>query len=281
MRSKILLLTIAIAGLLFRVPGNPDGTLTNENTPTLVLDTKPPELLGYLSEFSLPFPKQTSSAKPILPFNHEMLQGEIDYVDYHVGCRMWLIQSHSGREPLETPRLHCYSEEVGSLEEVEVYAGMKFYSGHILRREDSGKPVALVRVWPAGSEWYEQELWTKSLPNGRAARLTAGGVYTLAPNRSKAAFWRADGKGYHSLHVWDSRTENIDHVISMWEEDPGSGTSWRWRWSADSMALNIRGTCNGFELSRNRGRREFDLVYLLSKKQIFHVPSGPGATPSK
>ena len=153
---------------------------------------------------------------------------------------------------------------------------MSVSDAFVLSDENQENPFILVSVRPTtNSDWWISELWTNNLRLGTASRMIAGGDCKIAPDRSKIAFWRRDGNGFHSLHVWDVKTDTIEDVISMWEIDPGSGTSWEWRWSADSKALNIQGACSGFHRYWKRGRKEFNLVYLVEAKRMFAIGQQP------
>jgi len=105
-----------------------------------------------------------------------------------------------------------------------------------------------------------------------SSRLTDGGYCKASQDHSHVAFWRADESGFHSFHILDLRSGNIDDVISMWESDPGSGISWDWGWSADSKAIYIEGACGGFYHHRKWEYKQLDLIYLVNTRQMLQVP---------
>jgi len=268
--SGKVLLTVAVVGSLFGACGS--RTMLTEKAPGVVSGTNVPELKLYEVEFASPVLTQNRVNERSLPFDRSSVHGQIDQIDHHTNYGMWLVLAHTGPSPSDGQKVYYYCEASGGVTRVTAYSRMRVYSASIVSRGSGTEPFILASVLPAGSVWYAAELWTNRISSSTPARLTIGGVYTLAPDRSKVAFWRTDGDGYHGLHVWDVHTGEIGNVVSMREQDPGSGTSWDLRWSADSAAINIRGACSGFQRSSAVGRREFNLVYIVSRKQLFQLP---------
>jgi len=57
-------------------------------------------------------------------------------------------------------------------------------------------------------------------------------------------------------------------VCTLWESDPGSGTSFDARWSKDSKALNLYGTTGGFSHDRQRAF-EINVIYIVESGEAY------------
>ena len=57
-------------------------------------------------------------------------------------------------------------------------------------------------------------------------------------------------------------------VCTLWESDPGSGTSFSARWSRDSRAFHLYGTTGGFIHDRQRAFT-IDAIYLVESGQAY------------
>ncbi len=89
------------------------------------------------------------------------------------------------------------------------------------------------------------DIWTQEnniSPDGKM-------YLSVIPERS--LIWRAR-TGYNSIILVNRETKEKKTILSLWEADPGSGFSFHFFWSIDSIFLHIRGGTQGF----NRGKLE-------------------------
>lgn len=61
-------------------------------------------------------------------------------------------------------------------------------------------------------------------------------------------------------------------MLTLWESDPSSGESFRYRWSRDACALQIDGRTAGFERHGALRNRTLCLVYLVDGGRLFDLP---------
>jgi hypothetical protein len=261
---------IVVVGFFFTSGCEPRSKLP-EAVPNISPATDAIELHHYVLEFAIPAHRPDSEIEPFVPFKRNMIQGRIDSVDHNTNCSLWLIRSHSGSAYFEDQKLYLYSEKSNSLKELTVYLGTRFEGAVVLCDEPGEEPLILTTIWPPNSRWYTMELWTNRVGTTASSRLTVGGSFKVSPDHSKVAFWRTDGEGFYSLHLWDVGTRAIEDVISLWELDRGSGTSWDWTWSADSKVLNVQGVCGGFHQKREGGRNQFNFLYVVKEKKMYYI----------
>jgi hypothetical protein len=238
-----------------------------ETVPIIRPLTNAPGLERYLPNLPSPTPR----GELVIPIEKHLIAGRVISVDHNTNCSLWLIRSLSGTNYPDGQRLYLYSDKSKQLNEVTGFNGLPLREAFVLSDRNGQNSFILASVQPANAHWYMTELLTNDLRANVALRLTAGYKCKVAPDHLKVAFWRTDSDWFHSLHIWDVTTGRIENVISLWELDPGSGTSWDWGWSEDSKALRIQGVCGGFYRNRARGRKEFDLLYVLDTKQMFSV----------
>jgi len=245
--------------------GSKDETV--QKLPAFTPLTNAPALERYVTEFASPTPQ----GELLIPVQRHLIAGGVISVDHNTNCWLWLIRSHTGSNYYDGQRLYLYSDKSAQFSEVKAFNGLGVREAFVLSDQNGEHPFILASVRPTNALWWVGELLTNNLRSNAVLRMTAGDRCKVAPDHLKVGFWRANSEGFHSFHVWDLSTGCIENVISMWETDPGSGTSWQWEWSADSKALHIQGTCSGFSRSRAGGRKEFDLLYLVDTKQVFSL----------
>jgi hypothetical protein len=272
MRYFLILLGIAaLIGMGCPGCGREAASETVETVPAIHSLTNAPELGRYAVEFARDDAKPVEKQALLIPIGRNLIAGSIISVDHNTNCSLWLILSHSGSNYFDGQKLYLYSDKISQLNELTVYKDLRVLNSFVLSDNRGEQPFILASVWPTNSDWWVGELRTNNLRMGSALRMATGRWCKVAPDHSMAAFWRDDSAGFHSLHLWDVNTGGIQNVISMWESDPGSGTSWDWDWSADSRALNIRGTCGGFYRHRWRENKQFNLLYMVKDRQMFSI----------
>jgi hypothetical protein len=277
MKCYPVVLCLLLPVLLLGGCGAKNEFAVREVVPLVNRSTKVAGLDKYVYEFSRLDSKNLEPAEPFVPFARELIKGHIDSVDHNTNSSMWLIRSHSGSGYYDGQKLYLYSDQSDSLNEVKAFGEKRIDCPVLAFREQGPEGYILASVWPPHTHWWMTELWTNNLGTGALGRMAAGGNCKIAPDHSHAAFWRTDGTGFHSLHIWDVNSGTVEDVISVWEADPGSGTSWDWNWSGDSKALGIKGTCSGFRRREGRasGSRRLNLVYIVAERKMFDVSDIP------
>jgi hypothetical protein len=104
--------------------------------------------------------------------------------------------------------------------------------------------------------------------------LSPGHQLVVSPNRRHVAFLTSGNgmDGFHNIWIFDAVTGQSRRLLSLWETDPGSGTSFDYDWSHDSKALVIKGSTQGFRRDRFGQYRKFILVYDLESSRFYDVP---------
>jgi len=265
----ILACVIAMA-LYWCWPG--DWADTVEKVPEIAPLTNFPALERYALEFPQLGSEPRRRPEAFLSFDPSLIQGNVGMVDHNTNCSLWLFLTYSGSNYYDGQKLHLYSDESNRLDEITAYSSVEVSQAFVLSEKNGESPFILASVCPTNAKWWDKELRTNKLHASTARRMTSGGACHVSPDHLKVAFWRQNGAGFHSLHMWVVGAACIDDVISMWESDPGSGTSWYCHWSADSKALNIRGTSRGFYRDRQHYQQEFNLLYVVEDKRMFSLP---------
>jgi hypothetical protein len=111
--------------------------------------------------------------------------------------------------------------------------------------------------------------------SGDARYLFPGDMPAPSPDRRAVAFLRSERRGFHSLHLWQTGTDESVTVVSLWEADPGSGPSFSWNWSSDSKVLFVRGASRGFENSPERSIRQVRLLYDVEGDRLVELKTAP------
>lgn len=230
-------------------------------------------LREYLRErVPIPSDQNMSLASSVLKSNG-LAAVTIDAVDKSPDGSELLIRTHQGQGFFTNARLYLFEMRSNVLKDLAQFARRDVESASILGGGNTNGPLIVLEMKPPNQQWWVRELWTNHLGLGLESRLTIGGRHQISPDHSKIAFWREDGSGYYTLHVWEHQTGQIRDVLGVWETDVGSGPSWTLAWSADSKAISIRGDCGGFQRDGSKGRRVFDLICLVTEQRVFTIPS--------
>jgi hypothetical protein len=97
-----------------------------------------------------------------------------------------------------------------------------------------------------------------------------GSQYVGSPDGRYLALTREARRAYHTVFVWDERTQTLHPVVSIQEGDPGSGASHTYRWSADSGALFISGWG---ALPLRGAENPLSYVYVVREDKLYRVTS--------
>lgn len=108
--------------------------------------------------------------------------------------------------------------------------------------------------------------------------LMPGHSLKVAPGGRRAALLRSGAllAGYYSIHVWDTRSEDTSVVVSLREHAGNAAKSFSLSWSADSNALRIAGSTDGFDrrsprAQDGRGGVDLDLLYLVPEGTVYDL----------
>jgi Tol biopolymer transport system component len=118
----------------------------------------------------------------------------------------------------------------------------------------------------------ETGIYQLDIERHRLRFLFPGARIVPSPNRRQVAYLTSENRfrGFHNILVYDVASERSLRVLSLWEADPGSGTSFSYRWSYDSKALLITGRAGGWA-SHSDHATELQLVYFPDAEQLFDL----------
>ena len=250
-----------------------------EKIPDITPITKAPQFQKYVMEFSNPAKKEpvvpvSDRKEPFIPADHRLVQGRILYADHNTNCSLWAIQTYGGQYWTDQQKLYIYSEKDQALQEITAFSQKTIgWQSFVLSDENCSEPFIVASVgWHDGYSPWADELWTYIIRTKEAKRISLGQLADISPDRSIVSFWKVDRNGFHCLYLWNIKSGEIAPVISMWEADPGSGPGWHCRWSVDSQAIEITGSCGGFSKYGSLKHTELNLIYLVKEKKFFSTP---------
>jgi hypothetical protein len=86
---------------------------------------------------------------------------------------------------------------------------------------------------------------------------------------------REAARDYHTVLIWDEVKRSFRSVVSIQEADPGSGSSYDYRWSLDGKALLIYGSGS---LPFQAQPADLFYAYVVDEDQLLELPSCEGAS---
>jgi hypothetical protein len=118
----------------------------------------------------------------------------------------------------------------------------------------------------------EYGVYSVDLGSGSVRYLFPGHSVVLAPNRQFAAYMGSENgfSGFHTIRLWKIGSGESKPLLSLYEVDPGSGSSFSYQWSPDSKGLFVGGSTGGFSRSSSRGG-DFQFVYSLEQDSFFDL----------
>jgi len=256
-------------------PGN-WGSGMEEKVPEIVDAASNPDALRYQAEFA-DIGDQTTAPIPRLPPGLE-LPGKVLATDHDEQTGRWVIQTYEGERWIDQQHIYLWAESEEQPRELDLPASIIFErprfihatSGSILVLERwhswyipaTAKLRRYLRSWFDDTLRPERALYLYNIETDTLSYLGPGHTLTVSPDRSRGAFLRsgATASGFYSLHIWNFETDEISTALSLHESDPGSGRSFKYRWSEDSRALRLIGPSAGF--ARRKPER-LDLNHLL------------------
>ena len=233
-----------------------------EHVPQIEPIRDAPELLKYLAVNGS---STKSNLTPPLRVVSE-IRGSVDTVRHDPVCAVWLIQSHTSEHWSLGQELRVFFEKSNQIVRITAFARDILLPGvELITRGGCQEKLIVAEVQRPPNN----SLWTYSVESNIARRITTGHALNLSPDHSKAAFMKSEEAGFHCLYLWEIATGRIEPILSLWEQDPGSGISWECDWSDDSKVLKIAGDCSGFYRNKERGSKQFKYVFLASERKMF------------
>jgi hypothetical protein len=161
------------------------------------------------------------------------------------------------------------------LKEITAFANKVLWRTYLFSDKEGKESFIMAQVTDRPGHHCADELWSFALEKRELRRICAGSRLSVSPDRSMATFMKSDEDGFHSIHLMDIATGQMEPILSLWESDPGSGIGWDSRWSVDSRAVNISGTCGGFY--HGKGMRlfwrskQFNYLFMVKEKRMFSL----------
>jgi hypothetical protein len=248
----------------------------------------PPALEGYLrtadtravaSEAQAAGSKQSGNLVGT-PFGH----------DDAPECGVSVVQTHAGRFWGDGQHLYVRGSRKGDWSEPLPSRSMTFSDATIVCPE-SRASILLTRWnpwWPFGSSYgrflrsvvmkdlrSEYSVYALDVERRDLKYLFPGHDLVVSPDRRRVAYATSlNGfSGFHNVMVYDVRDGRSTRVLSLREVDPGSGSSFGYRFSADSAALVITGTSSGF-MPFSATFTPLRIVYLNDTGELFDLRAG-------
>ena len=264
---------VALLGLLLVGcnPKSPSGV--TECVPAITPVVNSPGMQQYVSEFAERRKSEGTTNRGPPQDAHKNIaavRGKIFIRETNPVAGSSLVVSYEGEHWNDQQRLYYFPSNHGYTE-IVAFQGKALLSAVFLTNEVGAEIAILADV---SEDVWKHSIWKLDLRSNQLARVTTGGWWMMSPDGKSILFRRSDGEGFHSFHLLNLSNDEMQDIISMWESDPGSGTSFDVAWSKDSKAVNFFGSCSGF-YRRGQGRQTlFDLVYSISEKKMYSSALG-------
>ncbi len=266
-------------------PGN-WGAGMEEKVPEILAAESNPEALRYQAEFA-EAAEPTNPPEPQLPPGLE-LPGKVLSADHDRRTGQWVVQTYGGERWIDEQHIYLWTGGPDQPRELDLPQSMTFENPRFIHKGPQTtlalerwnswyiSPTAKLRRY--ARSWFdetlrpERSLYLYDLETRALAYFSPGHTLAVSPDATRGAFLRsgATRSGFHSLHIWDFASGEIETVLSLHEADPGSGRSFDYRWSADSRALHLSGASAGFE-RRNVQRRDLNHFHIVGTPGLYEV----------
>ena len=234
------------------------------------------EISPFLIEFGT---NQVAKEASMQLQNTNALRGEVMWIDRLQG--LYVVQtSESKYWTTVRQRVFLCDSKGTRIEELDLHrlGGLAVKDPKLVLK--GPKPVILLTCWNTNN-WTEMYIFAYDIGSKEFEKVCPGWGLEVSPDRKKIAFVRTDDDGFHSIHILNVDSFHIDTIMSLWEDDPGSGISFRYRWSPDSNALLIEGRHGGFTRKNQGPVEESKILYVLDTRRVFDVTHeiGPKVDP--
>ncbi|MFQ5540610.1 MAG: hypothetical protein ACE5FB_09405 [Candidatus Binatia bacterium] len=291
-RKRIIILAVVLGVLglshfgWFSFFGPPAlwGSGVAEKVPKFAENNIPASVLLYAEEMMTQ--ADVLSREDVLAGSKSGVLGEPFHYDIATEYGLAVIQTHAGKYWGDDQHLYIRSLSSTDWRELPVPKQMKMQDATIVRLK--GEMSILLARWY--SWWPHSEQYGRFLRSIFRKELRAEyGVYLLgvdrngpeyvfpghslvpSPGRRHVAYLASTNgfSGFHSLLIYSVETGRSKRLFSLLEADPGSGVSFRYRWSRDSQALLIAGSTQGFTRFGPKQYRSLRMVYLVDSEQLY------------
>lgn len=216
------------------------------------------ELRVYLEEFPFTWPKKRPEPSP--PPDRLQIRGKLLMADHIEGLDLWAALSYEGKYWNQSQNIYVWRHATNALQQL---GGFDNQVVSQLALITNASPALILE----GDELVKYDLVSK-----QHSSLGPGHNILLSPDRQKMVFLRSERSGYHSVHLLDVGSGQIRPILSLWEVDPGSGTSFVYLWSNDSKAVFFVGDTQGFSRNHLAGPKRFYFLCRLDDGRIYEVP---------
>jgi hypothetical protein len=252
-------------GLLFLLygPTLPDSKAV-ETYPVFSTAPWPESLAVYLEEFNRQRTNRLSKSRQ----PEQFLGGTILHQDELAEDGVKVVLTHEGESWTANQKLH-YRKDTNSkwitirapLQDARVV--------HILQPANEQR-ILLV---------HNKAVSIYNFSSGEKKPLFQGSRLTFSPDRRWAAGYETiDTNGRYALLIVDLDTLQIRKLFTMWEADPGSGTSFHSNWSADGKVLEFYGDVllvDKLQDTHSAPIRKVRYVYLVEKRELHDLSDAP------
>lgn len=247
------------------------GLVGCDNRPLPIVETAPevlpwtasPRVEAYRKEFH-----GKSNSIPSVPALGEKIQGKVLHCDFNSVDSVWSIVTHAGTNWYADQRLYLQFQKPERSIQITAFAQEVLNDAYALRPTEPERPLVVVSVAAMKGAAHKDAIWL--LDGEVRKRVSSGSRLVASPDHTKFIFLRMGREGFHSLYLWEGKEAQPRCFLSLWEADPGSGTSWNCAWAADSGAVRVEGSCGGF-LKRQGEAQEIDLVYILDERKMYSL----------
>ncbi len=183
-----------------------------------------------------------------------------------------LLQTYTGK--YWTKGQHLYVRQLDSEKWLELSVPIhnnNYYSAKAIIKHQGEISILLLHTNTKSKENWNT-VHAMDIKSKEPNYLFSGHTLVVSPNRRYVIYLSSKNMwaGYHPMHVYDLKTGHSLHVMSLWEADPGSGLSFRYKWSHDSKAFLIRGTTTLIK-GNTREIKYISIIYHLDTNLLYNV----------
>ncbi len=206
------------------------------------------------------------------------LVGTVFHQDTASDPPLSVLQTHTGRYWVHGQHLYWRAGEAAAWRELPLSIDMTLGQATIVfpNRRAEILAVRWNPWWPHSRSYVrfflsvlhkplrsEYGVYLINREGGQPRFMFPGSGLVPSPDRMRVAYLTSENgllSGLHNIMVYDVAKGRSARVLSLREADPGSGTSFFYRWANDSFALVITGESSGLRRARSR-RTQLRLVY--------------------
>lgn len=248
----------------------------------------PDDIFDYVKEFKAK--NEMDSFIDSSMINDSIIIGKVFNYDAIPELDISLVQTYSGRSWGIGQHLFVGSTIHRGWKEVSLPENMIFQDATLLP-DDNGYIIFLSRWnnWRPYRDKYERFLKSHNDKTLRAERsvyifnpttkkldyLFPGYHLVPSPDRLYIGYMISQSLygGKHMIMIYDRQTKQSKSVLSLYESDLGSGSSFDYVWSKDSKVLFLKGGTSGFDKQQPFKKGNFQLIYSIENGVLYDVES--------